>query len=605
MQKTPDEVKRNLSRRDFLKGTAAGVVGLATAGVLGCTPANTTPPAPVEAAAPAQNTPIPAPAPAAVPEAKADYFAKPAPITDIAETVDVDVVVIGAGNGGCVAAVSAMDAGAKVAWVEKNNMPITWAGEIAALNSKVAMEDFGVQYTLEQRNEIVNEICRYASYQCDQRLVKLWAENSGRTMDWYVDMMAKKGLSMFLETDMKDSRYMTLPVTHTVYKGEFVEMGPNQMGSQLSNPLWVEFGNDFGAKMMFEHTAMQLVQGSDGKVTGLIVQRNADKAYIQINAPKGVIISTGGYSGNPEMMDALQYRSRHNISNNLGGAFAQGDGIKMALWAGAAIDANHGGGITFDRAAVELDHHIGEPYTSGLGDIWWPGSQPWIKVNTLGERFMNEDNTYDYNIYGGITQPGTFWFQLFDSNYWEDVQVFHTTICSRVVAAKGARNSEVLPGVFPAKTKEEFEGCFINPALENGKLQKADTIPALAQLLGLPADKLQETIDRYNELAAKGVDDDFGKQKKDLRPVLKAPFYGIAVGNWLLCTFNGIRVNTNMEAVNDKGEAIKGLYMVGNDMGGFFANSYPQLFGGLCQGKTTCFARLAALHAVNGSIYEA
>ena len=349
------------------------------------------------------------------------------------------------------------------------------------------------------------------------------------------------------------------------------------------------------------------MQDENGKVTGIIVQRNEDGKYIKVNASKGVILSTGGYGGNPEMMDALHYRDKNNIVNNLGCAFAMGDGIKMALWAGADIDRNHAGGCAFDRAALAEDHHVGMPYSAGLNDIWWPGSQPWLNLNKRGERFANEDVPYDFHINSWLKQPGRFTFQLFDSNYWEDVNAFHSTICSRVVAVPGARNSEVLPGVMPCKSEEEFYNVFMKPALESGRLKQADTIEDLCRQLGMDdaaVERAVASVARYNELAEKGVDDDFGKQQKDLRPIVKAPFYGIAVGTWLLATMNGIRVNTNLQAVNEEQEPIEGLYVIGNDMGGFFNNSYPQMYGGTMQGKTTCFARLAALHAVTGSIYE-
>ncbi len=144
--------------------------------------------------------------------------------------------------------------------------------------------------------------------------------------------------------------------------------------------------------------------------------------------------------------------------------------------------------------------------------------------------------------------------------------------------------------------------------VRSGKLKQADTIEELAKLLGMDDEATAacvKTVERYNELCDKGIDEDFGKQKKDMTPVRKAPFYGIAIGEWLLATMNGVRVNRNLQAVNDEDEAIEGLYVVGNDMGGFFNNSYPQLYGGTMQGKTTCFARLAALHAVTGTIEEA
>ncbi len=588
-----------LSRRDFLRGATMAAAGLALPSMLsGCSTAATS----------AEEKPAAAGSEKSSKNQKwydEAYFKKPAAITDIKETVEVDVVVVGAGNGGCVAAVSAADLGAKVAWVEQNAGTITWAGEIAALNSRVAKEKFGVSYSEEEKNKIVNDICRYGSYEVDQRLVKLWADNSGRTMDWFVDKMEAKSIHMFLETDVyKSNVYTSLPVTHTVYKGEFKELGPNQMGSQIANPTWVTYADELGVKKYFEHTAQQLVQDGSGKVTGIIIQRKKDKAYVQINAAKGVILSTGGYSANPEMMDALRYRCKDSIVNNLGSSGHNGNGIKMAMWAGAAVDRNHGGGVAFNRAAVDEDHHVGEPYTNGLDDIWWPGSQPWLKVNTQGERFMNENGPYDYQIYGGITQPKKFWFQIFDSNYWDDVNAFHTTICSRLVAAKGARNSEVLPGVHPCQTKEEFDSVFMAPALKSGKLKKADTLEDLAKQLGLPADALQATVKQYNQNAQNGLDADFGKEAGKLRPVAQGPFYGIAIGNWLLCTFNGVRINTNLQAINEDGASIAGLYITGNDSGGFFANSYPEYYGGLAHGRTTCFARLAALHAITGSIYE-
>lgn len=583
-------MKNELSRRSFLKGAALSALAVGTMGM-----------------------------PNVVTEAKAEeapstgkwydekYFAKPAPITDIAETIETDVVVVGAGNGGCISVVSAAELGAKVVWVEKNGGPITWAGEIGAYNSKLMKERYGIEYTQEQLNEIINDICRYGSYEVDQRLVALWVNESGRTMDWFVDKMKAKGIETFIETDMKQTLYKNEVQTHTVYKGEFKELGPNFMGSQVANPLWVEYAEEMGVTKLFLHTAKQLVQDENGKVTGIIVQRNEDGKYIQVNAAKGVILSTGGYGGNPEMMDALHYRDKNNIVNNLGCAFAMGDGIKMALWAGADIDRNHAGGCAFDRAALAEDHHVGAPYSSGLNDIWWPGTQPWLNLNKRGERFANEDVPYDFHINSWLKQPGRFTFQLFDSNYWADVNAFHSTICSRVVAVPGARNSEVLPGVMPCKSEEEFYNVYMKPALESGRLKQADTIEDLCKQLGMDEAAIERavaSVARYNELCEKGVDDDFGKQTKDMRPILKAPFYGIAVGTWLLATMNGIRVNTNLQAINEEHEPIEGLYVIGNDMGGFFNNSYPQMYGGTMQGKTTCFARLAALHAVTGSIYE-
>lgn len=172
----------------------------------------------------------------------------------------------------------------------------------------------------------------------------------------------------------------------------------------------------------------------------------------------------------------------------------------------------------------------------------------------------------------------------------------------------GARNSEVLPGVHPAKDEKDFYDTFMAPALASGKLKQADTLEELARLLDLAEEDIPTfvaSVNRYNEMCDNGIDADFGKQKKDLRPVRKAPYYGIALGVWCLATYNGVKINTNMQALKPDDKPIEGLYMVGNDSGGFISNTYPQLYGGTAHGRTVCFARLAALHAVTGSIYEA
>lgn len=597
------ETNSRISRRDFIKGAAAGAMGMAAMGVLGaCSPTVTDPSSSEESTQAQAQSQSPAASPLPVVSESADFFAKPQPIaeSEITEVLDADMVVVGAGNGGVVSALTALEEGASVILLEKNATPCMWAGEMSALNTRAA-KSFGVEYTLEERNEIVNDICRYASFRNDMRLVKLWAEKSCETMDWYTDKMESKGLSMFVETDLKDTHYNSPAVTHTVYKEPFNELGPNQMGTELAMPYWIELIEEAGGIIKYLCVAEQLLQDASGKITGIVVKDEDAGTYFQINVTKGVVLSTGGYSGNVEMMDALNVGNHRMYTSTLGDMGRTGDGIKMALWAGADMDYDHAGGVNaFDRGIVAKDRHLGPPYGNSPNDLWWPGSQPWLKVNIRGERFGNEDGPYDFEIHNGQMQPGHYWWQVFDSNYWEDVNSFHTTICSRVVATKGARNSIVV-GVWPAKSEEEFYDLFMKPALENENLLQADSLEELAEKMEVPVDTFLATTSRYNELAEKGVDEDFGKKDIRLRPIAKGPFYAIALGGWILHTFNGIRVNTNLEAIDAAGDPIEGLYVVGNDMGGFFANSYPQYYGGLAHGKTVCFARLAVLHAMNGS----
>ena len=122
---------------------------------------------------------------------------------------------------------------------------------------------------------------------------------------------------------------------------------------------------------------------------------------------------------------------------------------------------------------------------------------------------------------------------------------------------------------------------------------KADTIEELAKKLGLPVDALKATVARNNELYKKGEDVDYGKEKHRLSPVEQAPFYGAKNAGWLLCTMDGIQINTEMNAIDTEGNPIPGLYVVGSDSGGYFANEYPNLSTGMAAGRSATFGRIA------------
>ena len=127
--------------------------------------------------------------------------------------------------------------------------------------------------------------------------------------------------------------------------------------------------------------------------------------------------------------------------------------------------------------------------------------------------------------------------------------------------------------------------------LKDGYMQQAYTIEELAEKLMIPEDSLKSTVERYNRLCEKGNDDDFGKLFSRMRPVIKPPFFGVTVGGVLLCTLDGLRINTDMQVLNKKMKPIEGLFAIGNDSGGFFANSYPELAVGVAAGRSMTFGR--------------
>ena len=126
----------------------------------------------------------------------------------------------------------------------------------------------------------------------------------------------------------------------------------------------------------------------------------------------------------------------------------------------------------------------------------------------------------------------------------------------------------------------------IGAAMEAGIVQQADTIEELAEKLRVDPAGLTATVERYNELAAKGVDEDFGKPAKDLLPLSKPPYFGAFFGGHVLCTLDGLRIDEHMRVLNTERKPIEGLYAVGNASGQFFGGvDYPMDIEGLSIGR--------------------
>jgi hypothetical protein len=131
-------------------------------------------------------------------------------------------------------------------------------------------------------------------------------------------------------------------------------------------------------------------------------------------------------------------------------------------------------------------------------------------------------------------------------------------------------------------------------------VQTADTMEELAEKLGLPVEQTVATWKQYNEYAAAGDDPDYNKEPYRLIALDQPPYYGCRTGSWFLATIDGVAVNTDLHPVDDEGDPIEGLYVVGNDSGGFFCFTYPSMFVGLACGRTMTFGKRAGMLAAKG-----
>lgn len=262
---------------------------------------------------------------------------------------------------------------------------------------------------------------------------------------------------------------------------------------------------------------------------------------------------------------------------------ARGDGIRACLWVGAKMDETQTT-MKFDRCALRPDQPNGAE-TAQKGDVgmFWMASQPWLKVNADGHRFINESGTYENILHADEFQKGHCHYTLFDSNWVKYAKQFKMHGCSRLYPFEN--------GAQPNIPWQVFQKKYFPVLLEKGFLMKADTIEELAEKLLLPPVELAKTVKRYNELVKKGKDEDYGKEPFRLSPLDKPPFYGAKNTGDILCTLNGIVINTNMNALDNDLNPIPGLYVIGNDSGSYFSNTYPNLSTGMACGRTVTFGR--------------
>lgn len=566
-------METGMNRRTFFKGVAALAGVAAASGIAGC----------------AQPT-VGRSEKASADTASVDFLSSstwrqaPDAITDIAETVDTDIVIVGAGNAGMCAAATAAEAGASVVVLERMESPQDSRSWIGAYNSKMQQEQ-GFTY---DRSEISNDILRYSTYMADQRLINAYLDNSGEMMDWWCDLMDKLGADVMLESASDDYEYLNPAWAHHTVARPWKPEGGNQL--YVANPLLLDYCQNLGVDFRFKCAGEQLVQpdGPGTRVTGVIATAE-DGSHIQFNAAKGVLVCTGGFAGDIEMLNDLTRMAHRYCTFGMDIVRPNGTGMKMMVWAGADMPSVQETMI-FDRGTVMPTSVLGDMNSGG---IWYGGSLPFLRVNTQGERFFNEDQLYDWNWNAAVTQPGHTWWQVFDAKYYQDAAKFGNTRCSRVVAdSEGcAPNTAWIDG--SSQLNEDFLATQLSNVIATGAGVQADTLEGLAEAMGVPVDTFIATVQRYNELAEAGVDEDYGKMEQRLSTIKQGPFTAVHCAGWLLCTLGGVRVNKKSQVLSTQGDVIEGLWTAGNDQGGFYGTTYPETYGGLNMGRNLTFARMA------------
>ena len=509
--------------------------------------------------------------------------------TAITETVDTDILIVGAGNGGMFAAAYAAANGLNFRVIEQNaNVQDTrhWYGAIDSAAAKEAGEKPA------DRAKLLSEISRYASGKCDQRVVKTWINESAAMHDfmrsiledkygWVCDFTSGSEAAWPAENAEHNTDYL-FPVEEHNYMASERESG------LARNELLLQYIQELGYDVDFKTSLAKLEKNSDGRITGIIAQSTEDDHFIRYNANKGVLLACGGFPGNPYMMEQLDPLGTSVTTACSYSPSDKGYGIRAAMWAGANLD-KEAAPMLFDRGIVapgvdggyvDSDTAFGGKAFPGTIRQYNPGTQPFLKVNRNGERFANESSPYNDIVYAAAHQPGRVYAQICDANILEDAKRFHTIGCSAQTRNGG----------------EKYIQGKMDEAIEAGALFKCDTLDELADKMGFTGaakDTFLATVERYNELYDKQNDEDFGKPAYRLSAIRTAPFYGCWLGASLLTTEQGIAINEKGQALDTNNQPMEGLYITGDMSGSFFANNYPCLMAGVAMGRTLTFAMKA------------
>lgn len=463
------------------------------------------------------------------------------------KTYNADVVVVGAGAGGTVAAVSAVEGGLKTIMIEKNAFP-GGAG--------LFMEgSFGVQtpYTKAKgmkwtTTDAFNAMASYHHWRINAPLMKAFVELSGDTIQWVEDHGVKWKEVKTAWRDKAEQTWHLYPYAGSLPK-TMVELFKKEGGTLLLNTP--------GEKLITK----------DGKVTGVIAKDTKTGEKVTINA-KNVILATGGYSFNTKMVKDLTGIEMTPV----GTPGRTGDGINMAFEVGAVGD--NIGPMMMNGAFMPAE---GEAICNGANkEVRALFRQGLLYVDATGNRFFNEELTIDWpTASNAIARSGEWTYIVFDDKTKQEISTkgkgYPNPCGNFILRGQHATQLDAL-----LKANEAKGNVFIG-----------NTIEEVAKKAGMDPATLKASCDAITKYARQGKDEQFGKDPYYLREVATGPFYVVRGKINVLTSLNGVKVNAGLQVLDKNDHVIPGLYAIGHDAGGMYGDSYDLKVG---EGTASAFA---------------
>ena len=529
-----------ISRRSFLKGAAAtGVVAaLSSIGI----------------SAAAEEA-------AAADESVKSYL--PQEKYDIAEERDFDVVVVGAGGGGMSAAIRAAQLGLSTVLLEQRSVTggtTLFTEGLFAVNSHIQKENGKNPPDLGY--DLFTTAMDYHHWYADGALFRRYMDKSGENIAW----LESVGVEFQGTGTMCDNVYNTW----NQYKYEEGQISGRTYVDNLTKAV-----TEAGATLVLGSEGVNIIQAEDGTVTGIIAKEE-DK-YIQYNAAKGVILATGGYSDNPDMI--REFGKNPDRIDPMGAGGRNGFGINAARQAGGTL-APSPGCLVFYGGCIP-----GVMYGTHL--YCASAFQPYFWINGNCDRFVNEYYAERNFCFSGNAQSMqdrviSIVTQAQMDNMFENGGTFG---CGEYIHA-----GEPLTQLWEQFQAQKDKG---SPHV-HGPMETLDDVAAE---LGLDADKLKASIEKYNGYCANGVDEEFGKDAQYLFPLESGPYYAFELYAGIFTTVGGMKITPDAQVLDADAKPVPHLYAIGCDAGGIYGDSYDvSICEGSCQGFAVFSGKAAAEH---------
>ena len=525
----------------------------------------------------------------------------------VAKTVDVDVAVVGCGIAGVAACRSVAEDGGLVAAFEKADGPQCRSGEYAVINGKVQAKWGRDTWTREQIDDIIDSHMVESTYRCKRSIMSKWAHNIGDAFDWWVeanpDLYYAETTRSAIPDESADNFiipiFYPLPERYDWKQERFpcyptsVEFKPDQHVTVEAN---MQKAIDTGNVQTFYGCFVEKLIMDNGRCVGLYARDAATGEYIKCNASKGVILSTGDYSQNTKM---LKHFCPEVIENNIQCLFTnvdvegnftnQGDGIQLGMWAGAQVQQSH----------APMIHHMGGG--ADLAGVGVMGNAGFLNLDLNGKRFMNEDLPGQQLENQIELQKNRESWQIFDSNWPEQLPYMPAAHGGACYYEDYASEDE---GPKNNTTYRNYKSPYqLEAAVADGRAVKADTLEELVAKIYPDDTAAQQTaldsIQRYNELAKAGYDEDFHKPASRMWAVENGPFYADKFTTALLLVcIGGLESDEDCHTFDADRNVIPGLYVAGNIQGNRFATEYPIGLKGVSHSMAMYYGYVAGKNAL-------